>query len=169
MHCECKLVGIEHSVMVQVRQFPDFAEDGVRQSRLDELHLGGGSTDLAIDRAEPLKCLVVLVPISRHYPLVRMVAAPVDTLTLANAKWTLIVAVKCSALQTTASGVTQCVCDLISIIISLLLTNTSNAFGFCLTGLFPPRSLRVMPIPHRSNKERPAAKYSTRQMHFLFT
>ena len=63
MHRECKLVGVQHSILVQVRQFPHFAEDRVRKSRLDELRLCDGAGDLAVDWTEPLKDLVIFVAI----------------------------------------------------------------------------------------------------------
>ena len=41
VHGQRELVGVQHPVFVDVRQFPDFAEDVVGQLRLDHLLLGG--------------------------------------------------------------------------------------------------------------------------------
>ena len=40
MHGECKFVGVQHSIAVDVRQLPDLAENGVGKLRLDQLRLG---------------------------------------------------------------------------------------------------------------------------------
>ena len=41
VHGQRELVGVQHPVFVDVRQFPDLAEDVVGQLRLDHLLLGG--------------------------------------------------------------------------------------------------------------------------------
>ena len=55
MHREREFVGIEHAVAVNVGELPDFAENRVGQLRLDELHLGGGARDLAVDGTQSLR------------------------------------------------------------------------------------------------------------------
>ena len=102
MHSECKLIRIQHAVVVDVRELPDLAKDGVGKSWLDELRLGCSATDLPVNRTEPVKYLVVLVAISRDDPLVCMVTSPVYPFTFTDTKRTFIVAVKCTALHMTS-------------------------------------------------------------------
>ena len=41
VHGQRELVGVQHAVLVDVRQFPDLAQNVVRKLRLDHLLLGG--------------------------------------------------------------------------------------------------------------------------------
>ena len=98
VHGERELVAVQHSVAVDVRQFPNLAERRVRQPRPDHLRLGGGARHLPVDRVETLECLVVLVPVLRHDPLA--LAAPlVDALPDADPERAVVDALEGAALH----------------------------------------------------------------------
>jgi len=101
MHRKCKLISVEHAVLVQVRQLPDFAKNCVRKSWFHELRLGYTSADLAIDWTKCVKYLIVFVAISWDDPLVGVVTSSVHSFTFADPKRAFIVAVKRTTLQTT--------------------------------------------------------------------
>jgi len=63
VHREGELIGVEHSVAVEVRELPDLAKDRVWQLGLDEFGLGRRSGDLAVDWVE------VLHTTANHRPL----------------------------------------------------------------------------------------------------
>ena len=54
MHSESELVGVEHSIAVDVRQLPDLPEDCVGKFGLDEFRLGWCSGYLAVDWVQVL-------------------------------------------------------------------------------------------------------------------
>jgi len=54
VHRQRELVRVQHSVAVNVRQFPDFAENRVRQLRLHQLRLGRRPRYLAVDWIQAL-------------------------------------------------------------------------------------------------------------------
>ena len=99
IHGQCKLIRVELSVLVDIRQFPDFTKNRVRQPRLDEFRLGVCTGDLAVDRPETVEDFVVLVALPCNDPFLVMVASFVDALPFANAEWTLEVAFECTALN----------------------------------------------------------------------
>lgn len=52
MHRQCKLVSVQKSVLINVREFPDLAQNGVGQFRFDHLRFGVCTGDFSVDWTE---------------------------------------------------------------------------------------------------------------------